>query len=432
MRFQDALKLGYKPLVERKGRAVLTILMVLVGVAAIIALTSQTAGISSSITAALSSLGPTTILVTPGRSSSGVHQLTQADVSEISSIPGVGNVVPVVEGAVSIEGAGQPLSTTIIGVSSGGLTILAGHLTLLSGSVYPDADVPDALVGYSISHPTSGMSPVTSVGQPMVISTSGTNPRTFTVQAGGLLASMGSTPIIPLDTSIFLPIQAAMSLLDASSYSMILVQATNTGTVSSVTQILTNIYGNNADVTSLQQIASTVSSVIGDIGLLLGAVAGISLTVAGIGIMNIMLISVYERMREIGILKALGFKNRSVLSIFLSEALIIGLVGGAAGLFAGGGASYLISFILVSYIHSSASSGTTTTTTAGVGGRFGGGGFGGSSGTSGSFSFSYSPVITPEYALLAMVIAVVVSIAAGLYPAWRAAKMDPIRALHYE
>jgi putative ABC transport system permease protein len=433
MRLQDVMQLGYKPLVERKVRAALTILMVLVGVASIIALTSQTAGISNSISAALSSLGPTTILVSPAPSTSGVHLLTQADITEISSLPGVSNVIPVVDEPVSIQGSGQPIQSSIIGVDPGGLKTLVGTVNLLSGSVYPAANVPDALVGYSISHPTSGSSPASSVGQPLVITTSGTNPKTFTVQVGGLLATSGSTPLIPVDTSIFLPLQAAMSLLNLHSYSMLLVQAKDTATVDSLTQVLTNVYGNNARVTSLKQVAQTVSSVIGQIGLLLGAVAGISLTVAGIGIMNIMLISVYERTREIGILKALGFKNRSVLSIFLAEALVIGVVGGLVGLVVGAGISYLLAIALVASFNLSNGSASSTTTRGGFGGGGGGGGgFGGGSGGGGTLAISYSPIITPEIVVISFVIAVVVSIVAGLYPAWQAAKMEPIKALRYE
>ncbi|HYB07549.1 MAG TPA: ABC transporter permease [Nitrososphaerales archaeon] len=433
MRFQDVLVLGYRPLAERKTRAALTILMVVVGIASIIALTSQTTGISDSITASLSALGPTTILVTPATSTSGVHQLTQADVSEIATLPGVADVIPLVDAPVSIQGPGGATQVSIIGVDPQGLSTVVGQVNLLSGSVYPAEDVPDALVGYSISHPTAGQPSVSNVGQPIVVAAGGTGGKTFTLEAVGLLASAGSTPIIPVDTSVFLPLSSAMSLLNLHSYTMILVKAKDTGSVNSVNQLLGNIYGNNAHVTSLQQITQTVASIIGQIGLLLGAVAGISLTVAGIGIMNIMLISVYERTREIGILKALGFKNRSVLSIFLSEALIIGLVGGIIGLFAGGGFSYLLSAVLVASIGSSGTSGSATTTSTtrfgGGGGFFGGGGGGGSSG---GFSLSYAPVISPEFVIISMVIAILVSVVSGLYPAWQASKMEPIKALRHE
>lgn len=427
MKFYDTINLGFKPLVERKTRAALTILMVVVGIASIIALTSQTAGIQSSITSALQTLGPTTILVSPrAGGTAGTEQLTQADVVQISSVPGVEAVIPVVTAAVSMLSNGQPVTVTVIGVSSSGLTSLLGRVDLLAGSVYPDSDVPLAVVGHDIAFPSSGPPQFTAIGQPIVVTQQlPTGTKTFTLTVQGILASSGSTPIIPVDTSIFVPIQAALSLFNRHAYSMLLVQATSVDEVNRVADFLTQLYGNNASVTTLQQIAQTVSSILGQIGILLGLIAGISLTVAGIGIMNIMLISVYERTREIGILKAVGFGDVNVLEIFLSEALIIGIIGAVVGLVAGTGASYLLAvFFVGSFRGQRQAAGRSNA---------GSGGFGaGLQGQGGSFSLSYSPVITPDIVVISLAVAILVSAAAGIYPAWRAARMEPIKALKYE
>ena len=182
------------------------------------------------------------------------------------------------------------------------------------------------------------------------------------------------------------------------------------------------------------------SSIIGSITILLLIIAGISLVVAAIGIMNIMLIAVYERIHEIGIMKSLGFKNRNILSIFLFQAMIIGFVGGTIGIVVGAGASYSLSFIISSA--TSAGSHTVTSPAAGTapvessgnvrvaagGGNFGFAGSGPS--TSGSSSFlSYQPVFTFGILIEAMLVAIIVSVLAGIYPAYRASRMEPIDAL---
>ncbi len=428
MRIQDVLMLGFRPLTERKTRAALTILMIVVGIASIIALTSQTAGISNSITASLETLGPTTILVSPNFGGSASHPLTQADVIQIASLPGVSTIIPVVEEQVSIEDGGQEVSATVIGASSKGLETLVGTVNLLRGSVYPDASVPDAVLGYGIAYPTSGPPIGTTLGQQIVVQqTTPSGTKSVTLQVGGVLASSGSTPIIPVDTAIFIPLEAALSLFNSQSYTLLLVKAVDTNSVNGVTALLSNIYGNNARITSLQQITQTVSGILSQIGVLFGAVAGISLTVAGVGITNVMLISVYERTREIGILKSLGFRNRGVLLIFLAEAVIIGFVGGVVGLLVGTGVSYVLPTLFLGF-----RPGSSSTTTSAGGGGFGGGGFGGGPNSGGGFISTYTPSITPEIVVISLVIAVAVSVLAGLYPAWKAAKMPPIKALHYE
>jgi ABC-type antimicrobial peptide transport system permease subunit len=232
-------------------------------------------------------------------------------------------------------------------------------------------------------------------------------------------------------------LQEAEELLHKSSYSTVIVKAKNLTDVTPLATQLTDIYGSSARILTTQQLLQETSSIIGSITLLLGVVAGISLLVAAIGIMNIMLIAVYERTHEIGIMKSLGFKRSHILLIFLTQAMIIGLVGGVSGIVVGAGASYSLSAIFAS---ASASSNSTATSSSSAptarGGGFGGGGgaggfgfVGSTSSSSAASSFSYSPVFTPETVVLALLVAVVVSVIAGMYPAWRASKMEPIDAL---
>jgi putative ABC transport system permease protein len=147
---------------------------------------------------------------------------------------------------------------------------------------------------------------------------------------------------------------------------------------------------------------------LGTVETLLGGIAAISLLVAGVGIMNIMIVSLMERTREIGILKALGAKGRTVLGVFLSEALLIGILGGIIGIISGGLIANVFSGMM-------------------------GGGFGvmspGGNGGVGSMFGTITPVITPELMIMAMFYGVLVSVVFGLYPAWRASKLDPVDAL---
>ena len=148
-------------------------------------------------------------------------------------------------------------------------------------------------------------------------------------------------------------------------------------------------------------VLSLLSTIFSTIQFFLGGIAAISLLVAGIGIMNIMIVSLIERTREIGILKALGMKSRTVLSIFLGESVIIGLVGAVAGIILGWIIANVVARILAS-------------------GVFGGGGF------------QVTPLLTPEVLAGSLAFGVGISVIFALYPAWRASKLKPVDALRYE
>lgn len=427
MRIQDTLWLGFKGLRERKLRAALTIFSVVIGVASIIALVSQTAGIEVSILNSIQTLGPTSIMVTPRAS-----QLTQVDVAKISSVPGVSAVIPMVTERMILSRLGQSTPVTVIGVNSEELVSLLGEVRLIDGAVYPVTNAPLAVVGYNLAFPVSqGGSQTVYTGQPMVLEQQfGQSSRRVTLQVTGLLDRYGSTPLIQADDAVFLPLDAVMRMSNRRSFNILLVRAVDVGHVDSVTEFLTNIYGNSAQIITIQQLTQTVSSIIGQFGILLGAVAAISLTVAGLGIMNIMLVSVFERTREIGIFKAIGFRDRDILTLFLSEAAIIGIAGGITGVLTGSALSSIIPSLLTSLF---AQGGQAPPAAAGP--RQGQQGFGSQMGGSpfgGSATMSYTPVIAPEIIALSLLIAVAVSVVAGLYPAWRASRMEPIKALRYE
>ncbi|MEM2074381.1 MAG: FtsX-like permease family protein, partial [Nitrososphaeria archaeon] len=253
------------------------------------------------------------------------------------------------------------------------------------------------------------------VGQPIILEQQlGSSTRRITLQVAGVLEKYGASAFLSIDNSIFIPIEYAMNILNRRSYSYIIVKAANVESVNTVSDYLTTIYGRGINILNVQQITQAVSTIMGFFSILLGSVAAISLSVAGLGIMNIMLVSVYERTKEIGLLKAIGFKDRNILIIFLSEALIIGLIGGILGLVAGAAASQVVPTLISTYFNTSSVSSNNPMAAQGIA------------------SFTYTPIITLDLVGVALLTAISVSVFSGLYPAWRASKMEPIKALRYE
>ncbi len=442
MNAQDILWLSFKDLNEKKVRTALTVIMVVIGVAAIVALTSLTAGVSQSISSSLSSLGPTSIIVT----SSSTAGFSVADAATLSGLPNVTSVTPLVEGSGSLYAGNQNTSVTIIGVSSSGLKqLLGGNVSLYQGTVYQDTISPSTVVGHSVAFPTTAASAKTvSVGQTATLKIGGRGGSTVSVPVVGILAAHGGA-LIPIDTSAFMSIPAAELILHKSSFNEMLVIASSTSAVNSTSALITTIYGSSARVVTTSQLLSTAASITGTLGLLFGGIAGVSLLVAAIGIMNIMLIAVYERTHEIGIMKSVGFKNSHILLVFLFQALLIGLIGGAIGIGIGAGASYGLSSVLGGASSASTSGSASASARSSSSGGFavsgsssartGGGGFGGGSSSSGfgggsaTSTLSFHPVFPISTIAYALLVAVIVSILAGIYPAWRASKMEPIDAL---
>jgi ABC-type antimicrobial peptide transport system permease subunit len=435
MDLKDIFWLSYRDLSEKRVRTALTIVMVIIGVAAIVALTSFTAGINTSITTQLESLGPTAIIV----SSIGAAGFTPSSVGTMSSLPNVTSVTPLLTGSATLYAGNQNTSVTVVGTTAQGLQQLIGNVTLYQGSPYQDTIAPDAVVGHSVAFPTSadGRQTIT-VGQSATLRLGGRGGSTVTVPVLGILPAIGGL-LIPIDTGVFVPLQAAEVLLHRLSFNEMLVIASSTASVNATSSLITTIYGSSARVITTSQLASTASSIIGSITLLFGVIAGVSLLVAAIGIMNVMLMSVLERTREIGIMKSIGFKSSHVMLIFMLQALIIGLAGGIIGIIVGATTSYSLAAVFGGGLHTS-----TTTSSAPTSGSFRGGGGGGFAvsgsgaagapagaaiGASASSGISFKPAFPITTIVLALLIAVFVSLAAGVYPAWRASKMEPIEAL---
>ncbi|WP_338601004.1 ABC transporter permease [Sulfolobus tengchongensis] len=419
----DILWLAYKGLISRKAIAILAIIAVMIGVASVTTLVAFTQGVSQSILSVVESLGPNTILILPRGS-----DLTQATVATIGSLPGVKAVYPVVSGFGTINVEGQPIGISILGIDN--LSALLGQVILESGTVYPPITSPEAVIGSQVANPVAGV--FFSPGSTITVQISRGN--SVTLEVVGVLSPSGANPLSNSETSIFVPLGEAMAILNRTTYSELIVEAQSVNDVNSLVNLIEEIYGNQFSVISVQQLINTVSTITSGFSLLLVAVASISLFVGAVGIMAIMLSRVYQRIREIGIMKTLGLTTRDILLVFLAESGIIGLIGGVVGVLAGLiSTSFidLLSAITSQSTSNSLNSGSATSSGFGGGFRGGGafaGGFRASSGAS-SALFSFKPVISVEAIVVALAVAVVVSLIAGIYPAWKAARLTPIEAI---
>ncbi|MGC8935999.1 MAG: ABC transporter permease, partial [Candidatus Methanomethylicaceae archaeon] len=368
MRAMDMLKWGVRGISERKLRAALTILGIMVGTAAVIALVSQTEGIQASIVDQMSKLGPSTISLRPA---TGSVILTDKDVNRILQIPNVELVIPVVTSSVRLYGTQSSRTVQLVGVDPSQFGILVSGYELSEGRMYQPLSYSEIVVGANVHQPQDLTSPFVNVGQTATIETISRSSRMVSSVVGSL-EPYGMTALVSVDDSMFMSLKGASNFLGRTSYSALFVRAVNPDAVDSVVDNIKAIYGNSLNIMTVKQITQIVTSITGMLTTLLGSIAAISLFVAGLGIMNIMFVSVIERTREIGVLKALGFKNRNILAIFLSEAGIVGVIGGVLGITVGS----IISYVMPTLISRGFSSQSA---------QFGN-----------SMAFSYTPLIRPE------------------------------------
>jgi ABC-type antimicrobial peptide transport system permease subunit len=393
MRLKDAIKIAIKDLFSRKVITALTILSVTIGIGSMIVLVSTTEGIGNSISNSLLSLGPNTIIVLPGRGFS----LTQTQVNIISSLPYVQVIYPAVEGSAIVYVNGQPFPITIIGVDN--LTMVLGNYNLIAGTIYPKTRAPLVVIGYDIATGNTNTLQF-KPGDPIVVHLLGGSNYIFYIS--GILSPSGFTPLADADNSIFMPLDEAMVILNRSTYSAIFVRSNSVETVNILANLISAVLGNSVRVITVTQIVSTALQILSSISFLLTSVVSISLFVAILGIMSTSMITVYQRVREIGIMKTLGMTKRDVLIVYLLRSGFVGFLGGIVGIVTGVPASFLLS---------------TT------GFRFGG---------NSGLLIQYTPVISPQVLIIGIIVSVLVGIAGGVYPAWRASRLNPIEAIRQE
>jgi len=398
MRILDILILSWRQLRERRLRSILTMLAIAVGVITIIALSAQAEGVKEGITESLGKLGPNTVIVTVR----GRMPFTDADIARLRELEGVAMVTPMLIRNARVASLEDPV--TLVSASSMDLISFLGEVRLLDGNVYLDVPAPQILIGHDIAIDEAGQTRY-KAGQPILVKI---NKASILMTVVGVLDTYGTSPMIQPDNAIFMPIQYVKTIVRGGGYNIIIIKATSVEEVDKVTELIGYVFGGRASVTSIKQITETVLNVTSQVNLLLIGIASTSFIAAGLGTFNIMMISVLERVREIGILKALGMKDREVLSLYMIQGVLIGSIGSLMGLVLGCGVAYLIPLMLGGFT---------------IGPR-GGQGL--------SSPFSFTPVISPFYISIATSTSIIVTLLSSAYPAWRASRLRPVEALRYE
>lgn len=407
MKIQDLFKEIFSAISGNKGRSGLTILGIVIGIASVIALVSLGQGAKNAIQKSIQSIGSNLIIVMPGAQrgiGAGIsggrgsaQTLTLADADTIkSNISNISGVAAVVSRRYQVTAAGNNTNTNVIGTVPDYTTV--DNETVATGSFISDEQVKGsakvAVLGPTTRDDLFG-SGADSIGKAIRV-----NNQNFKVI--GVTTSKGGSGFNNPDDAVYIPITTAQHYLAGGNYvSEITVSAIDQASMTTVQADITTLLlarhkisnSASADFSTLNQndIVSAASSVTSTLTALLAGIAGISLLVGGIGIMNMMLTTVTERTREIGLRKAIGAKRSDISLQFLMEAITLTFFGGAIGIVLG----WLTSLILSRLI-------------------------------------SIQGQVTLSSILLAFGVSTAVGIIFGFYPARRAAALNPIDALRYE
>lgn len=405
--------LSFNAIMERKVRSILTILMVMAGSSLLVAVSGFSAGFTDFFNKQFSNLAPNILFVNsvpqseggagvasgPAPSPTSKITLNQAVVSRIGSLPFVDEVIPSFQETVTVSSRGDSKTSAILSVDPNALTIISPTLDYIEGSSIREGDPSAAIVAENVAFPPGEDTPFVQLGEAIRLTYSFVdeagntqeNSKNFVVS--GIMESTGNPTV---DSAIVINIDAGNSLLQrAGKYDSLFVAAEDSNAVDTVEGQIKSVYRNNIGVTTVKAILQTIQEFTGGITSFLFGIAVISLIVGAVGIITTLFTSVVERTKEIGTLKAIGAQGSTILVLFLVEAIIIGILGGTAGILGGIGGGYML-------------------TRAGPGAGEG-------------------PPLDPVYMPLDLarvwMTSVILSMVAGFLPAWKASRVTPIEAL---
>ena len=415
MKYKDSIKISLITLKTNKMRSALTMLGIVIGVGSVIIMMSLGSGAQNLIVGQIASMGSNNIYIEPGSPAGSMSQqvidqlgkvnLKAKDAEEIAKDPNVERVSVMLYGNGIVSYAGEDKKITFMGIDSEAMSI--SDLSIMSGRGINEDDVTGmariVVLGYKLSRDLFGEEDP--LGKFIRI-------KKLNLKVVGILEEKGGQIFQTFDDYAYIPITTTQKLLMGVDYiNAILVQAKNEKVIDEIVEnariILREqhgIYNPEGDLTkddfkvmSQVETASMITQITGALTAFLSSIAAIALIVGGIGIMNIMLVSVTERTKEIGLRKAVGARNKDILNQFLIESITLTLLGGTIGFIGGVSFSFLCSVVISQLLK-----------------------------TNWGFTIPVGAVV------LAFGVAAIVGLIFGIYPAKKAAKLNPIEALRHE